>query len=140
MMSLLLKKSWVSLTFGCFVSLNAFANLDVYKCKDAQGRLNYTDSPCVGSQMISHSKMAEHPHQYAPPRTSQVREPQAERVTAKQRRASSRLNVNVSAVNEKYNNLVFNERFKYPRTTELAKLTRNLDRIEEQRQRALSGR
>ncbi len=139
-MSLLLKISWVSVAFGCLASLNVFANLDVYKCKDAQGRLNYTDSPCVGSRIISHSKMIEHPHQYAPQSTSQAIELRAERRIAQHKRSSPRSNVNVFAVNEKYNNQVFDEKFRHPRTAELTQLNRNLGLIEERRQRALRGR
>lgn len=129
----------VSVTLGCFASPDAFADLDVYKCKDAQGRLNYTDSPCVGSQIVTHSKVVEHPYQYAPPKTAQVREPKAERVT-KHKRSSSRANVNVFAVNEKYNNQVFDEKFEHPRTRELDKLNKNLDKIEVKRRRELKGR
>jgi Domain of unknown function (DUF4124) len=139
-MSLLVKISWVSLTLGCLASFDLSANVDVYKCKDAQGRLNYTDSPCVGSQTISHAKVAEREYQYTPPSTPQFQVPQAERRTTKQKRSSSRSNVNVFAVNEKYNNQIFDEKFKHPRTAELAQLNRNLDRIEKQRQSALRGR
>ena len=55
------------------------------------------------------------------------------------RNAKLRSNVNVFAVNEKYKNQVFDERFKHPRTSELAVLNKSLDKIEKKRQRELKG-
>jgi hypothetical protein len=130
----------VCVTLGCFTSFGAFADLDVYKCKDTQGHLNYTDSPCIGSsKVISHSKVAEHPNQFAAAKVSSERESKAERATAKHKRSSFQSNVNVFAVNEKYNNQVFDEKFKHPRTAELSTLNKNLDKIEVKRQSALKG-
>ncbi|MDE2421392.1 MAG: DUF4124 domain-containing protein [Gammaproteobacteria bacterium] len=130
----------VSVTLGCFVAPDAFADLDVYKCKDAQGRLNYTDSPCANSQVVSYSKVVERPVQYVPPKVSSVREPKIERVITKHKRVSSRSDVNVFAVNDKYKNEVFAERFKHPRTKEQDKLNKNLEKIEAKRRRELKGR
>jgi hypothetical protein len=45
----------VSVTLGCFASFEALADLDVYKCKDTQGHLNYTDSPSFQSCGTSES-------------------------------------------------------------------------------------
>ena len=129
----------VSVTLGSFVSPDAFADLDVYKCKDAQGRLNYTDSPCSGSQTVTHSKVVERPTQYVPPKVLSVREPKVER-TIHHKRTSFRANVNVFAVNEKYKDAVFDERFKHPRTKEQDKLNKNLEKIEAKRRRELKGR
>ncbi len=129
----------VSVTLGCFISPDAFADLDVYKCKDAQGRLNYTDSPCANSHTISYSKVVERPAQYVPPKVSSVRESKAEHVITKHHRVSPRSDVNVFTVNEKYKNEVFAERFKHPRTKEQDKLNKNLEKIEVKRRRELKG-
>jgi hypothetical protein len=129
----------VSVTLGCLVSSDAFADLDVYKCKDALGRLNYTDSPCVGKSQVSHSKMVERSNSYTPPIVYSEREPKSLRAHAKHRRSSFKSNVNVFAVNEKYNNQVFDEKFKHPRTKEQDRLNKNLDKIEVKRRRALKG-
>jgi len=130
----------VSVTFGCLTSPDVLAYLDVYKCKDAQGRLNYTDSPCIGnSNMIAHSKMVERPNSYTPPIVSSARESQSLAIHAKHTRSSLKSNVNVFAVNEKYNNQVFDEKFKHPRTGEQATLNKNLDKIETKRQKELKG-
>lgn len=114
--------------------------VDVYKCKDVHGKLNYTDSPCVGrNKMISYSKITEHNDQYHQQQALQVKRFKAERVAVARRNAALRSNVNVFAVNEKYNNQVFDERFKHPRTSEQAALNKNLDKIEKKRQRELKG-
>lgn len=130
-------------TFGFFlVSMGASDALavDVYKCKDPQGKLNYTDSPCVGrSKMVSYSKITEHNYQYEQQKAAQVKKFRAERVVMARRNKALRSNVNVFTVNEKYNNQVFDERFKHPRTLEQAVLNKNLDKIEQKRQRALKG-
>jgi len=130
----------MSVTLGCFVSPDVFADVDVYKCKDSQGRLHYTDSPCMSSKVISHSTVVERPTQYVSPKVSSVGEPKAERVITKHKRVSSRSDVNVFAVNEMYKNEVFTERFKHPRTKEQPILNKNLEKIEAKRRRALKGR
>jgi hypothetical protein len=130
----------VSVTLGCFASFDAFADLDVYKCKDAQGHLNYTDSPCVGkSQAISHSKIAQRPNSFTTPLVFSEKESQARLTSTKHRSSTYKPNVNVFAVNEQYKIQVFDEKFKHPRTSEQDKLNKNLDTIEAKRQRALKG-
>ncbi len=129
----------VSVMLGSFVSPDVFADVDVYKCKDAQGRLNYTDSPCMSSNVISHSTVVERPTQYVSPKVLSVREPKVER-TIHHKRTSSRADVNVFAVNEKYKDAVFAERFKHPRTKEQDVLNKNLEKIEAKRRSELKGR
>lgn len=130
----------VSVTLGCFISPDAFADLDVYKCKDAQGRLNYTDSPCTShTNVVSYSKVVERPAQSVPPKVLSAREPKGER-TIHHKRTSSRSDVNVFAVNEKYKNDVFAERFKHPRTKEQDTLNKNLEKIEAKKRKDLKGR
>jgi len=129
----------MSVTLGCFISPDVFADLDVYKCRDAQGRLNYTDSPCMSSNVVSHSTVVELPTQYVPPKVLSAREPKVER-TIHHKRTSSRSDVNVFVVDEKYKDAVFAERFKHPRTKEQDKLNKNLEKIEAKRRRELKGR
>jgi hypothetical protein len=129
----------VSVTLGFLISSDAFADLDVYKCKDALGHLNYTDSPCANkSTVISHSKVAERQNTYTPPKISE-RESKPSRTKTKYRKSLLKSNVNVFAVNEKYKNQVFDERFRHPRTFEMSTLNKNLDKIELKRRRALKG-
>lgn len=114
--------------------------VDVYKCKDAQGKLNYTDTPCTGkTKMLSYSKVTEQHYRYEQEKAAQVKQFRAERVAVARRNAALRANVNEIAVNEKYNNQAFDERFKHPRTSEQAVLNKNLDKIEKKRQRELKG-
>jgi hypothetical protein len=114
--------------------------VDVYKCKDAHGKFNYTDSPCVGrSQMVSYSKITERNYQYKQEQAAQVKRFKAERVATMRRNSALRSNVNVFSVNEKYKNQVFDERFNHPRTSEQGVLNKNLDKIEKKRQRELKG-
>ena len=137
-MNVFLKTSIISVVFALGslgISSDVLA-LDVYKCKDAHGKFNYTDNPCVGeSQMISYSKMTEHPAQYEHQEVAL----KSERVAKSHRNKVSRSDVNVFAVNEKYDNQVRDVRFKYPRTSEQAVLNKNLDKIEKNRQRELKG-
>ncbi len=114
--------------------------VDVYKCKDVHGKFNYTDSPCVGrSKMVSYSKITEHNYQYQQEQAPQVKRFKAERVAVAHRNKALRSDVNVFAVNEKYNNQVFDEKFKHPRTSEQTVLNKNLEKIEKNRQRELQG-
>lgn len=124
-------------SFG--VLQNALA-VEVYKCKDAQGKLNYTDSPCVGqSKVVSYSKIAERNYEYKQEQVAQVKPFKAERVASARRNKTLRSDVNVFAIKEKYDNQVFDERFKHPRTSEQFVLHRNLAKIEKNRQRELKG-
>ncbi len=75
--------------------------LDVYKCKDPHGKINYTDSPCQGqNKMVYYSKVTEHHYQYTQQKAAQVKKFRAERVAVVRRNAALRSNVNVFAVNE----------------------------------------
>lgn len=130
----------VGVVLVCMSSSPVVLAVDVYKCKDVHGKFNYTDSPCIGrNKMVSYSKITEHNDQYHQQQAAQVKRFKAERVAVARRNAKLRSNVNVFAVNEKYKNQVFDERFKHPRTSELAVLNKNLDKIEKKRQRELRG-
>lgn len=114
--------------------------VDVYKCKDAHGKFNYTDSPCLGrSKMVSYSKITEHHYQYQQQQAAQVKRFKAEHVAVARLNKTLRSNVNVFSVNEKYKNQVFDERFNHPRSSEQPVLNKNLDKIEKKRQRELKG-
>jgi len=60
-------------------------------------------------------------------------------VAIARRNKALRSDVNVFAVNEKYDNQMRDERFQHPRTSEQAVLNKNLEKIEKNRQRALKG-
>lgn len=141
-MSTFLKTSLsvVLVVFGCLVIASEALAVDVYKCKDAYGKFNYTDSPCAGqSKMVKYSKITEHNYQYKQEQAAQVKRFKTERMMEMRRNKALRSDVNVFAMNEKYNNQVFDERFKHPRTSEQAVLNKNLDKIEKNRQRELKG-
>ncbi|GAC1370465.1 MAG: hypothetical protein NVSMB40_03520 [Aquirhabdus sp.] len=90
--------------------------------------------------MVSYSKITDHNYQYQQQQAAQVKRFKAERVEVARRNAALRSNVNVFAVNEKYNNQVFDERFNHPRTSEQSVLNKNLQKIEKNRQRELTGK
>ena len=51
--------------FGlCFVTSDLFAS-DIYKCKDKNGKLNYTDSPCPSTaKMVPYSKKTQQNYEF----------------------------------------------------------------------------
>lgn len=130
----------VGVVLACLGASPVVLAVDVYKCKDALGKLNYTDSPCVGrSKMVSYSKITERNYQYQQQQAAHVKRFKAEGVAIARRNKALRSDVNVFAVNEKYDNQVRDERFQHPRTSEQAVLNKNLEKIEKNRQRALKG-
>lgn len=130
----------MGVVLACLGTSPVVLAVDVYKCKDAYGKLNYTDSPCVGrSKMVSYSKITEHNYQYQQQKAAQVKQFRAERFAVARRNKALRSDVNVFTVNEKHKNLVFDAKFSHPRTSEQIVLNKNLDKIEKKRQRALKG-
>ncbi len=90
----------VGVAFVCVGLPDVFAADVVYKCKDAQGKLIYTDSPCVGrSKMVTYSKATERHHQFKQQQAEQVKRFRAERIEVARRNAALRSNSNASAVN-----------------------------------------
>jgi len=94
----------MSLPAVCFVlasfGVSTVAQADVYKCKDAQGKFSYTDSPCVGrSKMMAYSKVTAHNHKFKLEQAAQVKQFKAERLAESRRNGELRSNANASVTN-----------------------------------------